>query len=46
MKRAIKSLPGRLPVEVEEVSLGSRPKYLVRVIEPSEASVAPSSGPG
>jgi hypothetical protein len=33
MKRAIKTLPDRLPVTVEDVSVGSRPKYVVRVTE-------------
>ena len=32
MKRAIESLPGRLPVEVEDVTTGSKPKYLVRLV--------------
>ncbi len=30
MKRAIETLPGRLPVAVEDVSTGSQPKYIVR----------------
>ncbi len=33
MKRAIETLPRRLPVEVEDVTTGSQPKYIVR---PSE----------
>jgi len=33
MKRAIETLPRKLPVEVEDVSTGSQPKYLVRLVE-------------
>jgi hypothetical protein len=30
MRRALESLPQRLPVEVEDVTVGSKPRYIVR----------------
>jgi len=37
MKRAIETLPRKLPVKVEDVSTGSQPKYLVRLVEATES---------
>jgi hypothetical protein len=36
MKRAIESVPRRLPVEVEDVTTGSKPKYLIRLTEEAD----------
>jgi hypothetical protein len=43
MKRAIENLPRNLPVEVEDVTTGSKPKYLIRVLDRPESS---STGEG
>lgn len=37
MKRAIESLPRRLAVEVEDVTAGSKPRYIVRPVEEAES---------
>jgi hypothetical protein len=37
MRRAIESLPRRLPVEVEDVTTGSKPKYLIRLTEEADS---------
>jgi hypothetical protein len=43
MMQAIENLPRNLPVEVEDVTTGSQPKYLVRVLDEPKS---PSSGEG
>jgi hypothetical protein len=36
MRRAIETLPGRLAVEVEDVTDSSKPRYLIRLVEQPE----------
>ena len=43
MMQAIENLPRNLPVEVEDVTTGSKPKYLVRVLDQPHSS---STGAG
>jgi hypothetical protein len=37
MKRAVESLPRRLAVEVEDVTVGSKPRYIVRPLQENQS---------